>query len=120
MGRWRKKVGTRTNADQFDLFAVSVAQAPASCAPRTHSPANKVEASLLATVQYAAGSGGERGRPPKRLRPTPKSSEPAGPCALFRQAVQHEATPANDRLVREYFLARCCSVHRSLSGGRAK
>jgi predicted DNA-binding transcriptional regulator AlpA len=74
-----KHISTRTSPDQFDLFAVHVARPAEACDAGSHAPttaAKQTDASLMAAMQYLAGRGAERGRPPMPLRSTTASSEP--------------------------------------------
>lgn len=73
------KVSTRSNADQFDLFAVHAVQSGAACDTSKHaseSPAKQADASLMAAMQYVAGGGAGRGRPPTPPPSITDSSEP--------------------------------------------
>ncbi len=77
--RLYKKVGTRTNADQFDLFAVHTARSTGVRDTGSHAPTpttKLTDAWLMAAMQYVAGRGAERRRPSKPLRSTTESAEP--------------------------------------------
>lgn len=74
-----KKISTRTNADQFDMFAVHTERSSSSWHASSHATAptpKPTDASLMAAIQYVAGRGTEGGRPAKPLLSTPDSSEP--------------------------------------------
>jgi predicted DNA-binding transcriptional regulator AlpA len=78
-GRSHKKVSTRTSNDQFDLFAVQAPSAVGTVDTRSHAPTliiKHTDPALIAAVQFVAGRGAERGRPPKPSPSTTDSSEP--------------------------------------------
>jgi predicted DNA-binding transcriptional regulator AlpA len=73
-----KKFSTRTNANQFDLFAVHAARPAGPCdsSRQAAAPTPKpTDDSLMAAMQYVAGRGVGSGRPAKLLPLTAASSE---------------------------------------------